>query len=510
MYSFNRLLLPTLFLCGSALSNAAPITWSAPVDTNGKADFIEGTSIIGFNGGSQSLTVLDAGASGASDYYFVSTNFLELDFTATGDDAGEEPREETDDNLYLPELIVSTGDTRFDDLISSATLADGPAPGIATGTLTLSGLEVGVEYRVQVFFNDQGEEGRIMTFGDGNGSTVGLLAANPEPGIQAASYGQFAVGTFTADAVTQALTMDSSAGPGSDNVQFNAILVSGPVGTFGNAAITWGELAPTLSKESLIPGIPVYARNAGPADVAIDDTVFKAIRIGGTPARVSGMAGFTSTGDFNFDTLVLSTTFGGGQGPAPLPGLITGLTPGQDYSVQVLYNDQRNSSSGRTMTVSDNRNNTANIDAGAVLGASGATDYGTFVVGTFVAERSTQYLEFAPLNGSFNNSHFNAILVVESEPIVIEIEERITAISYDEDSNEVTLTFTSIPGEFYSIFGATQLAQTDAETTFTNNIDDGIEATTEETTFTFEIFGQLADQPRVFFRVVRNPPQPEE
>jgi len=120
----------------------------------------------------------------------------------------------------------STGDAAFDNVVNSLTYSRGTPSGITAATMSFGGLESGKEYKVQVFFSDQRTAGtiqnRAMIFGDGSGHTV-MVAGNDGSAGGAGEFGQFAVGTFTADAATQTLTMRTS---GFGNVHFNAILLA--------------------------------------------------------------------------------------------------------------------------------------------------------------------------------------------------------------------------------------------------------------------------------------------
>lgn len=596
----KTLLIPALALSASSFCHAAPITWGAATDTTGKADLIEGAIVTALNGGDTAVTITGGGVSGTSDYNFTASNYTTIDFTPTGADAADTPQVRVSANQYTPEIITPTGDPDFDNLIVAATDARGTGGGITTGTLLLDGLNPGTNYQVQVFYNDQrtnntatATDTRAMTYGDGLGNTVAVAAGDPALDVQTAHYGQFAVGSFTADAATQTLTMDSTMGVTPfGNVHYTAILVTGPAGinvppalgnvavevldetpagtlvatlvatdnnagdtlTYtltagdpggvfaldmstgdlstaalididttasyqltvevsdgtaitmatvdvtiaplaGTAAITWGTAQNTTSVDDLLTGTVAYARNGG-NPVTVAGINFDSVDLGnGFLADSYGaVGGITSTGDVDFDTLIAGFTFGGGSGSAELPGLITGLTVGRTYSVQVFFNDQRPNQSGRIMSVSDSVGNSADFAAGAILGTGESDDYGQFVVGTFVANFNTQYLEVAPSGGGFGNSHLNAILVVEGTGVADEAE--ITDIVYDQGADEVSITWTSNPGTLYALRYSFDLID------FTADIDDAVNASAgATTTFTFTLPIDLIGEPRVFFRV---------
>ena len=590
-----RFLIPLISLSAHALCSAAPITWGPATDTSDREDLIEGTIILALNGGRDDLIIRNGGASGMSDYEFDASNFVTIDFAPTGDNTEDKAGAFGLVNQYAPETIATTGNGAFNILLSSATFANGAPSGIDTGTLTLSGLIVGTQYQVQVFYNDQRDnementqQNRIMIYGDGLGNTVDVLAGDPAPGVQTDAYGQFAVGTFTADAETQELTMDSTGGSGSGNVHYNAILVAGPadlnappqvediavevadatpantlVATLdasdaddddlsytitagdpgaafsidgsgrlrttgiididqqsayqltievsdgtnavtatvditvsalaGDAEITWGEAQDTLSVADLVSGTPVYARNGGADTITVAGSDFESITLGRFLTSVYGSGTMDSTGDANFDALISSLTFGGGRDAVELPGFITGLVPGRSYSVQVFFNDQRPAESGRSMSISDGQGNSVDIGAGARLGTRESDDYGQFAVGTFVAQAADQFLELEPGGAGFGNSHLNAIYVVENFQETIT---SITSITFDPDTDEVSLTWTSQPDTSYAITYSLDLA--DFDQSINNSID---AAAGTETSLSFTLPAAIMDQERIFFRV---------
>lgn len=178
------------------------------------------------------------------------------------------------------------------------------------------------------------------------------------------------------------------------------------------APITWengGGAQATLGPDSLITGNVIFARNGGPAPVTVGDRYFEPYNLGmGFTTNVYTNT-MVSTGDEEFDELIGSMTYGGGTGVTNVP--ITGLVSGETYRIQVLFNDQRATSSDRVMLV--HTNPSANLPASATPGPQ-LDDYGTHVIGSFIAPGATLALNLRP-NG-FGNSHFNAILVTGPPP----------------------------------------------------------------------------------------------
>lgn len=82
----------------------------------------------------------------------------------------------------------------------------------STRSQTLTGLLVGQQYQIQIWFNDVRAHANpdSVTFGSGAGNpTVTLLSNDNSP-----SFSQYAIGTFTANDTTQLLTFQETAGQG--------------------------------------------------------------------------------------------------------------------------------------------------------------------------------------------------------------------------------------------------------------------------------------------------------
>lgn len=187
-----------MFVAMMCVSQASIITWSDATFTSGASDLIGGTPTVAWNGSGSDVTV--------NGITFVSYN---LGRGYTGDVYG---------NNSTSGGIITTGDANFDTLIQSQTWGGGVETSVA-----LNGLTSGQSYEVQVFFNEQrdNDAGRVMTYGDGLGNNVDLVAGIT--GGQSDDYGQFAIGSFTAGGTSQDLALITN---GFGNAHFNAILVS--------------------------------------------------------------------------------------------------------------------------------------------------------------------------------------------------------------------------------------------------------------------------------------------
>ncbi len=185
------------------------------------------------------------------------------------------------------------------------------------------------------------------------------------------------------------------------------------------APISWDPAEDVIGKSQLLEGTVLYAWDAG------SGTTISSGGAGGTSSYTfagvthedldfstsltaslysSGVGGSTSTGDSSFDALLSKLSYTT-SGTADATQIISGLTDGTTYQVQVFFCDQRKS---RTMIFGDGEvtENTVDVEA---LGSG----WGQFAVGTFTASGTTQALTHTA--DGFANIHLNAILVVEAE-----------------------------------------------------------------------------------------------
>jgi len=198
-----------------AMSAQAQVSWGSAQSTSGVSDItLTGGDIISaFNGGSSDVTV--------NGVHFAAADLLPGAGTAGNMLAG-----------------ATTGDANYNTLLDQVDFGGGTgSTPITLGDGDL--LTVGETYTVQVWYTDlrSRQSGRVMRYGDGESpeNTVDLTA-------DAGSFGQYVVGTFTADATTQTLTM---APQGFNNSHFNALLLQratfdppGPLDPKGTAGWT--------------------------------------------------------------------------------------------------------------------------------------------------------------------------------------------------------------------------------------------------------------------------------
>lgn len=217
----ENLLKTLLLLSLSPLLHAADITWATATNTTGKTNLIEGETLHAWSGGT-AATITNGGASGTSTYVFNAVTYSDFTFNpaATGLSFADSSAG-----------AASTGDANMDSLLKTLTYTSN---GITTGTQTISGLTVGEAYQIQIFFNDQ-RNTRSMTFGDGN--------TNVNVSGQGSGWGQYTIGTFTADATTQNITHATN---GFGNIHVNAMLIT-------DAATTPSVTLTTISQSVSAP-----------------------------------------------------------------------------------------------------------------------------------------------------------------------------------------------------------------------------------------------------------------
>ena len=112
----------------------------------------------------------------------------------------------------IPGMTRTDSSTRFSQGTTgdyADLLMDSASPPGGSGTINLTGLAIGQAYEVQIWSTDQngiGTPNKVTTV-NGGGGTVEL-----QQEAFAGGPGQFAIGTFTADATTQDLAISSTRG----------------------------------------------------------------------------------------------------------------------------------------------------------------------------------------------------------------------------------------------------------------------------------------------------------
>lgn len=211
MNSTIRLLIGTLAAIGPA--SAATLSWSAATNVSSAADVLTtGTLVQAVN-------------------YGTTTSYAINGVTFTGSTTGVFGGSAFN-NAFTGYGQPSTVTGNYAAALSSGNYQNGS--GVFSGTL--SGLVIGQQYVFQVWLNDQRDTtADTMTYDSGS-STPQVTLTTTLTGSQA----QYTVGTFTADAVTQAFRMTPTGGGGATMNLFQLRAVPEPAtyGLLGAGALT--------------------------------------------------------------------------------------------------------------------------------------------------------------------------------------------------------------------------------------------------------------------------------
>ena len=286
---------------------------------------------------------------------------------------------------------------------------------VSTGTITLNNLTSGHAYLVQIWVNDprstSGTRTETVTTTGGNTVTLNFNSSNAE-----GSPGQYVVGTFTADAATQVISVTSGTG----NVdQINAIQVrdQGAAITFGTPAnitgdtdvntsgtlkyaYTWGATADTVNGVAFTQ---CASFTAAGSDIALVN--YTATNSGSFNSSSSPFSGLTTA----YQHILKGSVYKSGSVST---GTITlnNLTSGNTYLVQIWVNDPRATSlvtgSSRTETVTTTGGNSVTLNFNSTAAEGGS---GQYVIGIFTANATTQVINVS--SGTGNVDQINAIQV---------------------------------------------------------------------------------------------------
>lgn len=253
-------------------AQAAPIVWQAAQDTvNPTSIDTTGELIEAINGTSLGGVVTING----------------VNFTAS--------------DSMLPNTAVAIGlngsqtlDPGLDQFLNNVDYGGGPSTSITVGN---GSLLVGQSYRIQIFFTDLRSccSSRVMSFGDGQGGSVDITASG-SPG----TFGQNAIGTFTADGTSQAISLVAN---GFGNVHINGYQV--------RSAFPVPEIGTFTATPSLIAsgGSTTLAWQITGADTAeFDDGI----------GAINAAAGSLVVSPTTTTTYTLTATNGGGSTTAEL------------------------------------------------------------------------------------------------------------------------------------------------------------------------------------------------
>jgi hypothetical protein len=195
-------------LAALSSAHAAPITWGTPVAVgtgpgNSSDVSTAGTLVEAYNAAITSYTGGNKTVNGVT--FVVTTNLLPLNATTVNDFS----------------IATNGGDANYDAILSTADYGGGDSTtiviGDGDGNSSVNGaglLEIGKNYQIQVWFVDDRASSNARTMGFASSSTAAKVNLND----------QHVIGTFTADATTQTLFLDTVSSAAGDS--------------FGNAHIT--------------------------------------------------------------------------------------------------------------------------------------------------------------------------------------------------------------------------------------------------------------------------------
>ena len=205
---FNFICLAALvFLASPSATSAASISWNPPVTISGDYDVFSGGSLVYASSASGTAatvnTVLFAGS--FSGNVTVSGSGGTVGNAFTGGSSGSWSGLSQNYQTVLGGGIYANNNTSM--------------------TVTLNNLTSGSNYLVQMWVNDSRSgtsAGRTETVTSTGGNTLTLAYNSTQ---SQGGVGQYAIGTFTADAVTQKLTLTGVLPSGGNSSQINAIQV---------------------------------------------------------------------------------------------------------------------------------------------------------------------------------------------------------------------------------------------------------------------------------------------
>ena len=181
-------------LVTTLVSQSAEITWGPASDITDESDVsTNGALVEAFNAVANDQ-ISDATMITVNGVPFTpTTSLLALDPRNAGSSDFSNTTDEGDPDY---DTLVSTLEFGGGTNLVTLTLGDGDGDSSDTGAAGL--LVIGEQYEIQVWYSDTRpiQDDRVTPVGDGNGNTVAL-------------NDQFAIGTFTADASTQEITLES-------------------------------------------------------------------------------------------------------------------------------------------------------------------------------------------------------------------------------------------------------------------------------------------------------------
>jgi hypothetical protein len=189
----------------ASLASAANITWGGPQQITGIGDVSTNGTLVGaFNVGATGVPSTVVNGVNFQSFSTVNGNGSFGNFTTVG--SGFITQTNTDGGS--PNAPFSTLPAAYQTLLASYS-----SPFAGTIAMTISGLVVGAQYEFQVWSNrSDGQFGGDLTVTSGNTTTLRGNTAGAAGGL-----GQWVIGSFTADALTQTITFAGDGDYGSLN-----------------------------------------------------------------------------------------------------------------------------------------------------------------------------------------------------------------------------------------------------------------------------------------------------
>ncbi len=346
----------------------ATITWSAPEDIAGSADFTSNEVFAALNVGGSALTTEG------------------IDFSADDGSLSQIAVSGTASSGMVPDAAstIPAVSASYASLLDSAKGAS---------SIALDGLTAGQTYFVKVWTTD------ATSAGVGKTATVDGVSVDENVPDSVNGLGQYVVGEFIALAAKQTIAV-------SGDINAVEVYVPLPPPKVGPSSITWDHARNISSGTDTLTNTVFAALNAAGSDnVTLDGITF-----------VTNAPQITLTGDY-YDQFVTGATtppisaeyeelLASGRWSITRVTL-TGLTAGQDYVIQLWSADARDFAGDRHTLVGGAVKLWENV-----TGTAGGL--GQYVLGQFTATSNTQFIAIDPA-GAEDASHalINAVAVYE-------------------------------------------------------------------------------------------------
>lgn len=390
-HGFAGVVVACLVVLSPTVASAAPITWSAPRDIAGDSDVSSNGQLV--------RAVCKAGS------LYPTVNGVT--FT---------PAYGADTVAGVNAYNYTTGALPVGGGISAgyAAMLSQNDYGNVTGstlTLTLNGLARGAHYELQVWFHDSNAAGQGTLTVKSSGSTDPWVLLDANTSGVAGGIGQFALGTFTADGTTQAVSLQGSVNGMIQAYQLRR--VAAPLASVAWEA--WQETTDEADVSTLGTSERAYVFGSAAPSAAVNGVSFTRFATQGSDT----LFGFTTPSADGFGSASapfasLSSDYqnllaGAASGGKAASLTLNHLQPGQWYQAQVWVNDSRACAAGRMERINGslylNYNPGGPSDNPAYEGG-----LGHWMTGNFQAIAASQRFDFvADVSAQINAMQLRAI-----------------------------------------------------------------------------------------------------